>query len=348
MDKILSIIVPSYNMEAFLDRSLSSLIVGTPLMERLEVLVVNDGSKDRTSEIAHGYESRFPGTFRVIDKANGHYGSCVNAGLAQASGKYVKVLDADDYFGERFADYLAFLTTVDADLILTDNVVVDEAGVITDRRSFNLPKDKVISLAEMMPESSHLNHFNITHRTSILKDNGYRQTEGISYTDLEWTTVPLGYIKSFVYCPFTVYHYLRGRDGQSVDIAYRRKNMWMENKVVLGLSGMYESVKESIAKENAGLLKVCVSSLIRQVYFHYLINYPRYLDEKELVGFDKALHESSPELYESVSDTKDVRRIGTFRYISDFRRNGTRKSIKYFYFDACTAIGSIFRELRRK
>ena len=249
MDKILSIIVPSYNMEAFLDRSLSSLIVGTPLMERLEVLVVNDGSKDRTSEIAHGYESRFPGTFRVIDKANGHYGSCVNAGLEQASGKYVKVLDADDYFGERFADYLAFLTTVDADLILTDNVVVDEAGVITDRRSFNLPKDKVISLAEMMPASSHLNHFNITHRTSILKDNGYRQTEGISYTDLEWTTTPLSHIKSFAYCPITVYHYLRGRDGQSVDIAYRKKNMWMENKVVLGLSRMYESVKKSIATE---------------------------------------------------------------------------------------------------
>ena len=92
MDKILSIIVPSYNMEAFLDRSLSSLIVGTPLMERLEVLVVNDGSKDRTSEIAHGYESRIPGTFRVIDKANGHYGSCVNAALAVAEGTYVKVL----------------------------------------------------------------------------------------------------------------------------------------------------------------------------------------------------------------------------------------------------------------
>ena len=124
--------------------------------------------------------------------------------------------------------------------------------------------------------------------------------------------------------------------------------MWMENKVVLGLSGMYESVKESIAKENAALLKVCVSSLIRQVYFHYLINYPRYLDEKELVGFDKALHESSPELYESVSDTKDVRRTGTFRYISDFRKKGTRKTIKYLYFDACTAIGSIFRALRRK
>lgn len=72
--KILSIIVPTYNVEAFLNKCLSSLVVGDKeleLMQSLEVLVINDGSKDRSSEIAHQYESRFPETFKVIDKENG-------------------------------------------------------------------------------------------------------------------------------------------------------------------------------------------------------------------------------------------------------------------------------------
>ena len=98
MDKLLTIVIPSYNMEKYLDRCLSSLIVSDEKMQCLEVLVINDGSKDRTSEIAHTYEERFPGTFRVVDKENGHYGSCVNRGLKEARGTFIKVLDADDYF----------------------------------------------------------------------------------------------------------------------------------------------------------------------------------------------------------------------------------------------------------
>ena len=92
MDKLLTIVIPAYNMEKYLDRCLSSLIVGDEKMQHLEVLVINDGSKDRTSEIAHTYEDRFPGTIRVVDKENGHYGSCVNRGLEEARGTFIKVL----------------------------------------------------------------------------------------------------------------------------------------------------------------------------------------------------------------------------------------------------------------
>ena len=78
MEKILTVVVPTYNMEQYLDRCLTSLIIDDDKMALLEVLVVNDGSKDRSSEIAHSYEARYPDTFRVIDKENGNYGSCIN------------------------------------------------------------------------------------------------------------------------------------------------------------------------------------------------------------------------------------------------------------------------------
>ena len=77
-NKILTVIVPSYNMEAYLPKCLGSLIIDDKeLLRKLEVIVVNDGSKDRTSEIAHKFETKYPGVFRVIDKKNGHYGSCI-------------------------------------------------------------------------------------------------------------------------------------------------------------------------------------------------------------------------------------------------------------------------------
>ena len=94
--KILSIIVPSYNMEAYLPKCLRGLVIDDKeLLGKLDVIVVNDGSKDRTSEIAHSFETKYPGVFRVIDKTNGHYGSCINAALPVAEGEYVKILDAD-------------------------------------------------------------------------------------------------------------------------------------------------------------------------------------------------------------------------------------------------------------
>ena len=96
MEKVLSIIIPTYNMENYLHKCLDSLLVEDKnLRDALEVLVIIDGSKDRSSEIGHEYEEKYPGVFRVIDKENGNYGSCINRGLKEATGKYVKILDAN-------------------------------------------------------------------------------------------------------------------------------------------------------------------------------------------------------------------------------------------------------------
>lgn len=120
MDKILSIIIPSYNMEAYLAKGLDSVLsIDNP--SPLDVIVVNDGSKDGTLEIARSYATRFPGIVNVIDKENGHYGSCINAGLKIAQGKYVRILDADDsFYTDEFEEFVKFLKTTDADLIVND------------------------------------------------------------------------------------------------------------------------------------------------------------------------------------------------------------------------------------
>ena len=96
-DKILSLVVPTYNMEKYLPACLDS-VTDELIGDSLEVIVVNDGSTDRSPDIIRQYEQKRPDLIKVIDKPNGHYGSCVNAGLAVATGKYFKILDADDWF----------------------------------------------------------------------------------------------------------------------------------------------------------------------------------------------------------------------------------------------------------
>lgn len=228
MKKILSIIVPTYNMEAYLDKCLSSLIVGdaeSELMEMLEVLVVNDGSTDRSSEIAHSYEERFPNTFRVIDKENGNYGSCINAALPQTNGTYVKVLDADDSVDtENITEFLQLLGDCDADVVLhyansvrVNGMVSGNYGVSPNFFEYFEKGRTCFTFRELVERDGfHPMMHNTTYRTQILKDMNYRQLEGVSYTDNQWMFVPMTKCCSVVLYPKAIYKYLIGREGQTV------------------------------------------------------------------------------------------------------------------------------------
>ena len=81
--KLLSVAIPCYNSEAYMANCIESLLVGG---EEVEIIVVNDGSKDRTAEIAEEYRAKYPTIVKVVNKENGGHGSAVNAGLENASG----------------------------------------------------------------------------------------------------------------------------------------------------------------------------------------------------------------------------------------------------------------------
>ena len=220
MDKLLTIIIPTYNMQAYLHRCLDSLILPDKQMAQLEVLVVNDGSRDDSSAIAHEYETKYPSIFRVIDKENGNYGSCINRGLKEAKGKYIKVLDADDWFDtEQFGKYLSALSTIDADLILTDFSIVDADTMCASLAYHpNLQKGKIYTFEKCtLDEVGVYMMHAVTYRAELLRSINYVQTTGISYTDTEWVYNPLYAVKAMVYLDCNVYQYLVGREGQTMD-----------------------------------------------------------------------------------------------------------------------------------
>ena len=217
--KVLSVIVPTYNMEKYLCRCLDSLILDEEKMEKLEVLVINDGSKDSSSDIAHEYQMKYPNTFIVIDKENGNYGSCINIGLCEATGKYFKILDADDWFDkESFDKYLAFLSAQDTDLVLNNYRMVDAKGnVIRNIEIQNLQKKQVYKFSELVKRGLFFQMHSVAYKTQILKDMHYKQTEGISYTDNEFVMKPFSAVKDISVSGVCLYNYFVGRDGQTMN-----------------------------------------------------------------------------------------------------------------------------------
>ena len=125
MDKILTVVIPTYNMESYLEKCLDSVLV-EQVIGLIEVMIVNDGSKDSSLLIAKRYQNRYPGSIVVVDKKNGNYGSCLNLAFSLAKGKYIRTLDADDCFDSielvKFIEKLCSLPE-NIDLVLTNYVV---------------------------------------------------------------------------------------------------------------------------------------------------------------------------------------------------------------------------------
>lgn len=292
MNKLLSVIIPTYNMEMFLHRCLGSLLVSDENMQLLEVLVINDGSTDASSAIAHEYASRFPQTIRVIDKENGNYGSCINTGLKEMTGQYVRILDADDYYKTEHLDSLITqLKNTDTDLVLTDMV-----SVYADGRQIRQ------SMANADLETMMEMHV-ATYKKEVLDRMGYRQTEGISYTDQEWTFYPMTGVNTISYIPLVVYVYMLDRQGQTMDLDVEVKKV--ADKMIIArrmidfvkVAQFEEPSKESYIRHR--LLRFL--RLIYKLVLLYQTDEQYRLHLSELEALDAKVRNDLPELYEAMN-----------------------------------------------
>ena len=322
-NKILSIIVPSYNMEAYLPKCLTSLLIDDKdLFRKLDVIVVNDGSKDRTSEIAHEFETKYPEAFRVLDKANGNYGSCINAAIPIAAGQFVKVLDADDSFETSALAYLLkFLDGCmdDVDLVITD---YDEVGVdnsVIEHFSYDFPKNGSFSLIEFGSTTCYLSMHAYTYRTNRIREIRYRQLEGVSYSDTEWILLPLVGVRKIAYYPKTVYRYLRGREGQTMESEQRVKNYWMIAKLVLDMIDQFNRMEAAASRVAIQYLRPRLAQLISYIYRTGIFGYDGRRVNLDLLRFDADLKDCSTDFYDMVSAEQYSRRI-PYRYISSWRK----------------------------
>lgn len=227
--KILTISIAAYNVEKYIDKALESLIIKN--MDKLEVLIQDDGSKDKTSVIAKKYEKMYPKSIKFIKKENGGYGSTINNSINMATGKYFKQLDGDDWYDTNNLELLVKeLEKINADVIYTPYYKYFECSqkieIVNDLKE---EKDGNYELENFFREINKKKFIKIMmhsliFKTSLLKENKIKCLENCFYTDNEYVLYPLLYSKKLHIINLPIYYYRIGREGQSVSIEGRRKH----------------------------------------------------------------------------------------------------------------------------
>ncbi len=299
MKKILSIIVPAYNVDKYLDNCLASLCI-PDIMDKIEVLVIDDGSTDNTAVIAEKYVGEYPNSFFLFRKQNGGHGSALNLGIKYASAKYIKIVDGDDWVSKDGFIYLvSFLENCSSDMVVTNYTWFDaQTGKI---------KTDIIQIMQIMYEKEY--HFeqirelflikmhSMTVKTALLKENNIKIDEHCFYVDMEYILYPVPYINTITFLNRSVYMYRVGLTSQSVNIQNMVSRTREHSYVLSQLLDFYHQMRAPLCKTQKlkyiefGVAKMAVSQ-IKIFLFSPLSNQTF----RELKVFDKDMCKNHPEI----------------------------------------------------
>lgn len=221
MNKIISFIVPSFNCEKFISKCLDSFL-NVKVLDKIEVIVVNDGSSDRTEEIALGYQTRYPDSFKVVSQQNKGHGGAINTGTKSACGKYLKPIDADDWVvTENLPAFIKALERCQSDVVLTHHHTIDmSTGEKLKWMTYPEEFYREYTLSEIMDNwksfDRSLTFHGICYRTDFYKQNALELSEHIFYEDHEFATIPCCLAESITPFDMFIYQYRVGDLEQSV------------------------------------------------------------------------------------------------------------------------------------
>ncbi len=219
--KTLSFIIPSYNCRQFLDRCLGSFL-NPEVLEELDIIVVNDGSRDDTPLLAQSWCDRYPNSIRLISQENKGHGGALNTGCAAARGRYLKVIDADDWVEtENLTAFVSFLRTCDSDVVLTHHYTRDiSSGEVKGWKTYPEAFGVPYTFGQIMPRwkdfSRSLTFHGITYRTAFYQSRAMALSEHVFYEDHEFATFACCQAKSVTPLDLYIYDYRIGDVAQSV------------------------------------------------------------------------------------------------------------------------------------
>ena len=222
--KYISFAIPCYNSAEYMEHAIQSIL---PAGEDVEIIVVNDGSKDETAEIAARYEKEYPTIVKAVNKENGGHGDAVNVGLDHATGLYYKVVDSDDWVDEealfKILDVVKSFVEQkkEVDMVIS-NYVYEKVG---------MEHKKVIHYRNVLPQNEifrwdgigrfHLDQYILMHsvlyRTELLKLCQLRLPKHTFYVDNIYVYYPLPHVRTLYYIDVDFYRYYIGREDQSVN-----------------------------------------------------------------------------------------------------------------------------------
>lgn len=275
-DKLLTAIVPAYNAAAFLSKCLDSFC-GESVRPLLEVIVVNDGSKDDTSAVAHRYSARYPECFRVIDKENGGHGSAINLGSQQASGKYLQVVDSDDWVvAENLPELMRILRENSADVVLCNYHMVDkETGK---KQAFETvgaefgqvyPIDRFVACSKRAWNCCYFH--GVIYRADFYRNMDFRVSEKTFYEDQEYATIPFFYANTVLPVDLFIYQYQVGDVHQSISNANQVKNLNQLENIFWNITDFYCRHRSEMTDGMKAFFLFKLSNLLTSYYAAGLI-----------------------------------------------------------------------------
>ena len=303
--KIITFIIPSYNVEKYLRKGLDSFLV-PELADQIEVIVVDDGSSDGTAAIAREYVEKCPEIYRLLQKPNGGHGSAINAGSREAQGKYFKVIDADDWvITENLPEYIRYLEESTAEVILTPFHMVDMiTGERTIQKMYIDDYGRIYTpneLAENWKAFDRCTTFHgITYNTTFYNKYRHELPEKVFYEDQEYATIPFCYAKKVAVLDLYIYQYLVGNSEQSVSQNNQIKRIGHLETVINGMLTYW--------KKHCTDVEFCRSYFLRKleaiVFSHYVImciaTDEKVLGRKRCRILNKAIKKDCSDLYQMI------------------------------------------------
>ena len=293
MSKILSIIIPTYNAEKFLNKGLSSFLicrntdettayhnyvsakddrfeeidVDMNMLDKLEIIVVNDGTPDNSVAVAQRFVNWYPGTFKIINKENGGHGSAINTGVEHVLGKYFKVVDADDGVDTLALKHLInSLEHTEADAIIQSFRYYDiskkeyrPADIKVPNFSIEYGLSDVLNMWDDVYDG--LSFHGVAYNTKFYKSLNYSLAEHVFYEDQEYATVPFSFAETIRFIEEELYVYRVGDVNQSVSAASQVKRLPDLDKVIFkvleaekSFDKMPEGGKEHFIRKTSGII----------------------------------------------------------------------------------------------
>ena len=295
--KYISFVVPCYNSEEYMEKCIKSLLIGK---DDVEIIIIDDGSKDNTGKIADKYQKKYPNIVKTIHQENGGHGEGINVGLKHATGKYFKVVDSDDWLDEdAYKKLLKEIKHIDTDLVVCNYVYT-----YTDGRS-----DQVISFANVYDEGrvltwDDIHKFSLTqypslhsmmYKKSVLDKSNIDLPKHVFYEDNLFIYLPLVNTKTIYYLDLDLYRYYIGRADQSVQESQMIKRSSHQVLVSERVCTAYDLTEIENKKLRKLMTRECIFLMTIGVVFSRLAFNKE--GEKQYKELWKSVKEKNPKLY---------------------------------------------------
>ena len=295
--KQISFVVPCYNSEAYMEHCIESLLPGG---EDVEIIIIDDGSKDKTGKIADKYAKKYPKIVKVHHQENGGHGEGINQGLKLATGRYFKVIDSDDWADAKaYKTLLKKIKKIDSDCIIMNYVYTYTDGRKDQVIDFSniFPNDKECTWSDLgkFKQTQYLSLHSMMYKKEVLDKTEIDLPKHCFYEDNLFIYLPMINTKTFYYMNLDFYRYFIGRADQSVQepqlIARSSHQRLVSERVI----NAYDLSKITNKKQYKNMLRECIFMATIAVVFTRLAKTKE--AERDYKEFWKTIKKGNPAMY---------------------------------------------------